>query len=307
MTTLHPLSGIYAAAVTPLKPDYSIDLEAVNPFLHFLAARDCHGVLLFGTTGEGPSFSARERQAVLQIAQDVRTTFPEFKLLAGTGTPSLDETIELTRRAFDLGCDGVVVLPPYYFRKVSDDGLFAWFQQVIQRAVPRDGYLLGYHIPGQSGVPLSLELLARLKDAYPNQFAGIKDSSADAEFAVELGGCFGSQLLVLNGNDGLLLHALEYNAGGAITAMANLYSPLLRQVWNIFSQDGDALEAQERLNIRRRILDRYQPFPPILKALLARQHGFERWTVRPPLLPIASQLEQTCWQELQDCQEPALD
>ena len=225
MTNRHPLSGIYAAALTPFRQDFSIDLDAINPFLHFLAAQDCHGALLFGTTGEGPSLSGREREAILRAAREVRVTFPEFRLLAGTGTPSLDETVELTRMAFDLGCEGVVVLPPYFYRKVSDDGLFIWFQQVMRHAVPRDGYLLGYHIPGQSGVPLSLDLLARLKDAYPHQFAGIKDSSSDPEYAVALGGRFGPDLLVLSGNDSLFLHALEYNAGGAITAMANLYSP----------------------------------------------------------------------------------
>jgi len=304
MTNRHPLSGIYAAALTPFRQDFSIDLDAINPFLHFLAAQDCHGALLFGTTGEGPSLSGREREAILRAAREVRVTFPEFRLLAGTGTPSLDETVELTRMAFDLGCEGVVVLPPYFYRKVSDDGLFIWFQQVMRHAVPRDGYLLGYHIPGQSGVPLSLDLLARLKDAYPHQFAGIKDSSSDPEYAVALGGRFGPDLLVLSGNDSLFLHALEYNAGGAITAMANLYSPLLRQVWNIFVQHGDAIEAQEQLNTHRRVLDRYQPFPPILKALFARMHGFERWGVRPPLLPVSTRIEETCLQEMRECDEP---
>lgn len=305
MPNRHPISGIYAAALTPIKPDFSIDLDAVVPFLHFLAARDCHGVLLFGTTGEGPSLSSRERESVLRIARDVRLTYPEFRILAGTGTPSLDETINLTRMAFELGCEGVVVLPPYYFRKVSDEGLFDWFDQVIQHSVPAGGYLLGYHIPGQTGVPLSLDLLARLKQAHPEKFAGIKDSSGDPEYAVALGGRFGPDLLVLSGNDGLLLHALEYNAGGAITAMANLYSPLLRQVWDIFIQNGDAIEAQELLHIRRRVLDRYQPFPPILKAMLARLHGFERWSVRPPLLPVSSRIEETCLQELRECEVAA--
>ncbi len=303
MTNRHPISGIYAAALTPFKNDFSIDLDAVNPFMQFLAAQECHGALLFGTTGEGPSLSSSEREAILRAALEVRVTFPEFRLLAGTGTPSLDETIELTRMAFDLGCEGVVVLPPYYFRKVSDDGLFAWFQQVIRRAVPKDGFLLGYHIPGQTGVPLSLDLLARLKDAFPTQFAGLKDSSGDPEYAVALGGRFGPDLLVLTGNDGLLLHALEYNAGGAITAMANLYAPLLRQVWNIYLQDGDAIEAQEQLNIRRRVLERYQPFPPTLKAMLSPIYGFNYWSVRPPLLPVSTQIEKTCLQELRDCEE----
>jgi len=304
MPNRHALSGVYAAALTPFKPDYSVDLDAVNPFLHFLASRDSHGALLFGTTGEGPSISTNEREAILRAAGEVRITFPEFRLLAGTGTPSLEETVELTRMAFNLDCEGVVVLPPYYYRKVSDDGLFEWFHQIIQRAVPKDGYLLGYHIPGQSGVPLSLDLLARLKDAHPDQFAGLKDSSGDPEYAIALGGRFGPDLLVLSGNDSLFMHALEYHAGGAITAMANLFSPLLRQVWNIFIQGGDAIEAQERLNIRRRILDRYQPFPPLLKALLPHFHGFDRWSVRPPLLPVTARIEETCLQELREYEFP---
>jgi len=110
---------------------------------------------LMGTTGEGPSFSADERLALLRAGLAVRQEHPDFRLLLGTGTPSLEETVQLTRAAFDLGVDGVVVLPPYYFRKVSDDGLFAWFSQVIQRAVPTNAALLGYHIPSLSGVPLS--------------------------------------------------------------------------------------------------------------------------------------------------------
>lgn len=304
MRVLHPLAGVYAAALTPLKQDYSVDPESLVPFLNFLASRDCHGALLFGTTGEGPSFSARERESMLRAALGVHQTFPEFRLLAGTGTPSLDETIQLTRMAFDLGYQGVVALPPYYYRKASDDGLFAWFDQVINQAVPQGGYLLGYHIPAQAGLGLSLDLLERLKEAHPEKFAGIKDSSGDPDYAFALGARFGPDLLVLSGNDGLFLHALEHHAGGAITAMANLYSPMLRQVWNIFLQGGDAIEAQEELNYHRRVLDRYSPFPSILKAMLARMFGITRWPVRPPLLPVSQQTEENCCLELQACGEP---
>ncbi|HSQ40450.1 MAG TPA: dihydrodipicolinate synthase family protein [Anaerolineales bacterium] len=193
--TRHPLSGVYAAALTPLTPASTPDastslspsLEAVAPYLAFLAARGCHGALIFGTTGEGPSFSPSERIAIWQIALQVRERYPDFRLLAGTGTPSLTETIDLTRAAFDLGYAGVVVLPPYYFRKATDDGLFNWFEQVIKKAVPADGYLFGYHFPGVAGIGFSLELLARLKDTFPVQFAGIKDSSHDPELARALG------------------------------------------------------------------------------------------------------------------------
>ena len=131
-----PISGVFAAALTPLKVDFSIDLDGIPALLDFYRSRGCHGALLFGTTGEGPSFAPAERLEAFHAAQKWRKAYPDFRLLAGTGTPSLPETLELTQAAFEAGMDGVVTLPPYYFRKVSDDGLFAWFSQVIQRAVP---------------------------------------------------------------------------------------------------------------------------------------------------------------------------
>src|SRR5512137_1184293 len=126
----HPLSGVHAAAVTPLKPDLSPDLEAIPGLLKFLAGRGCHGVLLLGTTGEGPSFSAQERLEIMQAGRRVREEIPEVKLMAGTGTPSLTETENLTQAAFDMGYDAAVVLPPYYYRKATDDGLFGWFSEL---------------------------------------------------------------------------------------------------------------------------------------------------------------------------------
>jgi 4-hydroxy-tetrahydrodipicolinate synthase len=298
MSHSHPLSGIYAAALTPLHDDLTLSPQPVVSFLNHLAARGAHGALLFGTTGEGPSFSAPERHSILKSALAVRQTHPEFRLLAGTGSPSLDESVTLTRAAFDLGYDGVVVLPPYYFRKVTDDGLFRWYDFLIRQAVPQGGYLLGYHIPTTSGVPLSLDLLARLKDAHPQKFAGIKDSSSDPAHAVALGGRFGKDLLVFNGNDSLILHAFEHHAAGAITALANIYADLLRQVWDIYRQDGDAIEAQMALAKRRKILDRYTPFPPILKALAAKMFGFPRWPVKPPLLDVSEDVFEQVWREL---------
>lgn len=295
---LHPLAGIYAAALTPMRDDWSVAPEGMTPFLHQLAAQGCHGALLFGTTGEGPSFSYPEREAVLRAALTVRNTYSDFRLIAGTGAPSLEETISMTRMAFEVGYDGVVVLPPYYFRNALVDGLFTWYDQVLKRAVPEGRYLLGYHIPHQSGVGLPIELLARLKDAHPQKFAGLKDSSGDPEYAVALGRRFGPDLLVLTGNDKLVLHALEYHGSGAITAMANIFSPLLRQVWDIYWQGGDAIEAQEALNARRKIIENYVPFPAILKALAPRIFGIERWPVKPPLVEISPERVEQAWAEL---------
>lgn len=298
MTSTHPLAGVYAAAVTPLNPDSSLDLDSVPALLKFLAARGCHGALFFGTTGEGPSFSPAERESLLRTVRAYRSLVPGFRLLAGTGTPSLAETIDLTRLAFELGYDAVLVLPPYYFRKAADEGLFRWFSELINKAVPRDRYLIGYHIPGVAGIGFSLELLARLKDAFPVQFAGIKDSSHDADFARALGEKFGEDLLVLTGTDSYLQLAMENKAAGCITAPANLISPDLRQVWDLMREGKDASEAQERVTAQRHILEKYPPFPPTLKALLHRLHGLPRWSVKPPLEEMPTELAEQALQEM---------
>jgi 4-hydroxy-tetrahydrodipicolinate synthase len=294
----HPLAGVYAAALTPLEADYSPDLEAVAPLLAFLASRGCHGALLLGTTGEGPSFSPSERADIFRAALTVYETHPDFRLLAGTGTPSLAETVHLTRLAFDLGLDGVVVLPPYYFRKVSDEGLFAYFGEIIRRAVPADGFLLGYHIPSQTGVGFSLDLLARLKDAFPRQFIGIKDSSHEAGFARALGARFSSDLLALTGTDSLFQLALESGAQGCITAPANLISPDLRKMWDGWQRGEDIDALQTHVTDIRHVLEGYMPFPPILKALLSRLYGFPCWPVRPPLMEITKEMEMQAAEEL---------
>ena len=300
MTDLHPLAGVYAAAVTPLKHDSTLDtstslstsLEAVPILLRFLASRGCHGALLFGTTGEGPSFSPKERETLLRSARVYRQQLPGFKLLAGTGTPSISESIDLTKLAFDLGYDGVVVLPPYYFRKATDEGLFNWFSELITKAVPANKYLLGYHIPSAAGIGFSLDLLARLKDAFPTQFAGIKDSSHDESFSAAIGQRFGKDLLVLNGTDSHFHHALKNHAQGAITALANLISEDLREIWDLFQEGKDPSEIQARVTEQRHLLEKYVPFPPTLKALLHRLHRLPRWSVKPPLESISQEMEE---------------
>lgn len=301
MTAAHPLAGVYAAAVTPIRErhDSSLDLESVPVLMRFLASRGCHGMVLFGTTGEGPSFSPSEREVLMRAVSESRQIMPDFRLIAGTGTPSLSETIDLTKLAFEFGYDGVLVVPPYYFRNATDDGLFAWFSELLRKAIPSSGYLLGYHFPSVAGIGFSIELLARLKDAFPVQFAGIKDSSHDPDLASTLGKKFGSDLVVLTGTDSYLQLAMQNNAAGCITAPANVVSPDLREVWDLIQEGKDASEAQARVTKQRDILDKYPPFPPTLKALLHRLHGLPRWDVRPPLESISPELEERVVQEFE--------
>ena len=300
--TQHPLSGIYAAALTPLKSDATLDPEPIPAFLAFLADRGCHGALIFGTTGEGPSFSPAEREIIWRAALKIRETHPDFRLLAGTGTPSLQETIDLTKTAFDLGYNGVVVLPPYYFRTAGEEGLFRWFEQLIQKAVPSDGYLLGYHFPNVAGIGFSMALLKRLKNAFPVQFAGLKDSSHDPALTSALGETFGQDLAVFNGTDSYLAMALQNKAAGCITAPANLISPGLRAIYDAFLRKEDLSEMQACVTEQRHVLEKYTPFPPALKALLAKKYDFQRWPVRPPLVETPDDLVEQAARELQECE-----
>ncbi len=298
MAPQHSLAGVYAAAVTPLR-DSTLDLESVPALLQFLASRGCHGTVLFGTTGEGPSFAPAEREALMRAASAAREAMLGFRLIAGTGTPSLSETIDLTKLAFDLGFEGVLVVPPYYFRKATDNGLFLWFSELIQKAVPADGLLLGYHFPKVAGIGLSVELLARLKDSFPTQFAGIKDSSHDPELARTLGQRFGADLVVLTGTDSYLQLAMQNAAAGCITAPANILSLDLREVWEAMNTGQESMGAQARIKRQRDILDKYPPFPPTLKTLLHRLHGLPRWSVRPPLEAIPPEMEEQVVQEFE--------
>jgi 4-hydroxy-tetrahydrodipicolinate synthase len=284
--TNHPLSGVYAAAITPLNDDFSIALDDIPNFLSFLANRGCHGALLLGTTGEGPSFATDERLAIFKAALKVREVHPEFRLLAGTGTPSLEETITITKSAFDLGFEGAVVLPPYFFHQATEDGLYQWFQELIRRAVPEDGHLLGYHFPAQSGVPIPLGVLSRLRGVFPRQFIGLKDSTANAEHTHQVGVSLDENIVALVGNDKLLVEALDAGGSGCITAMANLHSPSLREIWDAHKNGEAARGAQEYIITNRNHLDGYQPFAPTIKALISELHDFPTWAVRPPLTPL---------------------
>lgn len=277
-----PISGVFAAAVTPVTPEGDPDLAALPAFLDFLAQRGCHGALLLGTTGEGPSFSSTERVAIWRAAAKWRRQTPGFQLFAGTGTPSLSESIELNGAAFNLGFEAVLVLPPYFFRNAGEDGLFDWYAQLIEESVPEGKWLLGYHIPAVSGVPLPPALLQRLAGAYPTRFGGLKDSSGSLDSARAFVEALPSKS-VLVGNDILLGPGLAFGAAGCITALANLRSPEARAVYDAHQRGADTSALQATLDSYRTAMDAMPPAPAYLKAMLHAQHDFPRWLVRPPL------------------------
>jgi 4-hydroxy-tetrahydrodipicolinate synthase len=287
------LKGVVCAAVTPLEKG-KLHVENHQRHIKTLAEEGCDGVLLLGTTGEGPSIGLAERAEIIEATLAVSG---EMKIMVGTGLASLPDTITATRQAFDLKVDAVVVIPPFYFKKVSDEGLVAYYRQLFDEAVPDDGLLLAYHIPQMTAVPISYGLLERLLVIAGDRMAGVKDSSGDLDHTLELCRRF-PQLRIFVGNDKLLLQSLQAGAAGCITAGANVLAPLAANVYRAYTAGEDAGEHQALLTAARGILEGHPPFPPAMKGLLENRYGTSGWEVRPPLDPLPESGRQALWSAL---------
>jgi 4-hydroxy-tetrahydrodipicolinate synthase len=297
------LPGIHAAVVSPLTPALQLDPDALPPLLDFLAARGCHGVVLLGTTGEGPSFSVDERAAFIKAAIDYRDArLPHLALIAGTGCANLTDTQALTRAAFDAGADAALVLPAFYFKGVSAAGLAAYFEAILQSAVPTDGRLLVYHIPQVSGIGIPAETVATLRARYPQQAWGMKDSQDHLPHTQAMLRDFPG-FGVFTGSDSTLSDALAAGAVGGITALANITSPLNRQVWDAHQRGEGAPEAQARLNRARQVVAGLSG-SAVMKFALAELFGFPRWPVRPPLSELPAEAQARLAVELRELLEP---
>lgn len=276
------LKGVIPAVVTPLNAADQPDLESLRRHIRMLADEGCDGILLLGTTGEGPSMGLSEREAILEAGL---AAAEDLFVMVGTGLPSLSDSLYLTRRAYQLGADAAVVLPPYYYKRVTDQGLLDFYQRLFDQAVPEQGMLMLYHIPQVTQVSFSFELIQELVNVSDGRLAGIKDSSGDLAHAKELCNRF-PELRVFVGTDRLLLAGLQCGAAGCITAGANVLAPLDVAVYRAFASNQDAEPLQGQLTAAREILERYQPFPAGLKSLLALRYGNQSWNVRPPLVPL---------------------
>jgi len=294
LTNNKDLRGVIPAVVTPLSVDGSLHLENLALHVQTLKAEGCHGVLFMGTTGEGPSFDLSERMAVFEAGIQ---TAGDMLVLAGTGCASLSDTITLTRGAFELGAQGVVVIPPFYFKNVSTDGLLEFYRRVLEEAVPDGGKLLLYHFPNMSQVPITFELLEQLLTLDSSRVAGIKDSSGDADHLFELCTRFPT-LKIFAGSDRLLHEGLKRGVAGCITAAANILAPLNAAVFDAFEAGDDPVELQAALTAGRSVIERFTPFPSSVKYLLTRRYHTPGWEVRPPLVSFPEESGQRMIEEL---------
>src|ERR687898_1857739 len=276
------LKGVLAAVLTPMDEDLNPDHRAFAAHCQRLLAAGCHGLSVFGTTGEANSLSVNER--LPGPGEVIESGVPVEKLLPGTGSCAITDTVRLSRAALEAGASGVLVLPPFYYKGVGDDGLFRFFAEVVERLGDDRLRLYLYHIPQMTGIDLGLPLISRLIDAYPGIVVGTKDSSGDRERIMTL--CRElPDFSVFAGTETLLLETLRSGGEGCISATVNVTSRLARRVYDAHAaekvDEADAL--QERLTQLRASIEAY-PVVPALKRLMATLTFEEQWrNIRPPL------------------------
>lgn len=292
------IQGVFCAAATPLEIDGAPYLDLFVEHCQSLLEEGCHGIALLGTTGEANSFSVAERQTLLETALEAGIAGEQ--LLPGTSSCNLPETIALTRHAVQAGVLGCVLLPPFYYKDVSDEGLFRFYASVIEGVADDRLQVVLYHIPQMSQVPISHELIARLVERFPETVVGIKDSAGKLENMTAMVERF-PDFSVLAGADPLLLPLLQAGGAGCITATANLRADALRVVWehwNDPTQEAVVTAAQQRIETWRKLSNRYAQLPTI-KAMIARVRGNrDWWKLRPPLMPLSVTQRDSIWTEM---------
>ena len=293
------ITGIYSAAATPIETDGSPCFELFTAHCRGLLDEGCHGIALLGTTGEANNFSVDERMALLDAV--CNSGISGEQLLPGTSCSNLSETKALTAHALSCQVKACVILPPFYYKGVSDEGLFRFYAQLVEGlADPRLKIIL-YHIPQMTQVPISHKLIYRLRTEFPNIFVGIKDSAGDIENMKKTVERFPG-FSVLAGADPLLLPLLQAGGAGCITATSNLRADSLRYIFdhiNDPSLKAEIDQHQKRINDWRNLSNSYAQLATI-KAMISKVRGDARWcALRPPLTAITAQEQETIWTQMQ--------
>lgn len=271
-------SGVLAPVVTPFNRDLSPNAERLIEHCRWLLSKKA-GLAVFGTNSEATSMSIAEKKDLLDRLVDAGVQ--PARLMPGTGSCALTDTVELTRHAVKLGCGGVLMLPPFYYKNVSDGGLFRYFSEVIERTGSDRLRIYLYHIPPVAQVGLNVALVEKLVQRFPQTVVGIKDSSGDWNNTQALLDLKLDDFRVFAGSEAFLLQNMRAGGAGCISAVANIGPAAIHQLYAGWqSADADAL--QQRLSDFRQLMMRF-PMIPALKAVIARYSQESEWAiVRPP-------------------------
>ena len=290
------IEGVLSPVITPFKRDLSPDPGRFVKHCRWLMQSGCAGLAVFGTNSEANSMSVEEKLELLEAL--VKGGVPAASLMPGTGHCALTDSVKMTREAVRLGCGGVLMLPPFYYKGVSDEGLFRNFSEIIERVGDERLRLYLYHIPPVSNVGITLKLIEMLLARYPGIVAGAKDSSGDwANTKAMLDQFKGAGFDVFPGSEVFLLDGLRAGGKGCITATGNVNPGAINEVFKGWrSTDADKLQAG--ITATRKIVQKV-PMIPALKAITAHFGNDAAWrTVRPPLTELTPEQDKQVITEL---------
>jgi len=277
------ISGVYCAVITPLKNNLSI-----NPDLHLrhcqsLMQKGLDGLVIFGTNGEASSFSVTQKIKSIEFLLENR--IDANNLLIGTGSASMEDAIELTKFSVKIGAKASLIIPPFYFKNVTDDGVIAYYRNVIEQSGDNNFKFLLYNIPQHSGVTINFNIIENLLKLYPNNLVGLKDSTGDMDNMLKTIKYF-NDFAVFCGNGALALHTSRRGGAGAITGDANITAKLLSFIMHNFRNEKQ-IENFENLQILiekiRNVLNSHEQIS-LLKAYYSVADNMDEWNnVMPPL------------------------
>ena len=274
------LSGVIAAVATPIDENGAPDLKRATDLARHLLDNGCDGLNVLGSTGEATSFSVEERKAVMTAYKN--NGLPLDRLMVGTGAASIADAIALTRHAAELGFGGALVLPPFYYKGVTDDGLADYVGALVKATEASKLPIYLYHYPQLTGILWNVALIERLRKSFPARIVGLKDSSGDMAFA-RAAAAIGKDFAVFPSTEACLLDARKGEFAGCISATANLNADLCQRAW----AKGDTAAYEAAVGIRK--LFEGRPLVPGVKTLLAHIHGDPSLArVRPPLAPVST-------------------
>lgn len=274
------LSGVIAAIATPIDENGTPDLARAVKLARYLLDNGCDGLNVLGTTGEATSFSRYERKMVMDAykAHDL----PMHRLMVGTGAAAVSDAVALTRHAAELGFAGALVLPPFYYKGVPDDGLAAYIGALVEATTDKPIPIYLYHFPAMSGLPWRLTLIKRLLESFPARIVGLKDSSGDMTYA-RAAAAISPDFAVFPSTEAALLEARGRAFAGCISATANCNADLCARAW----AEGDQAAIDAAVAIRK--LFDGKPLVSGVKALLAHIHGDPALSlVKPPLVLLSA-------------------
>ncbi len=272
--------GVWSPCLTPVTRGLSIDIPKMAEHIKWLMENGCHGIVLFGTTGEAPSFSAHERMQALENL--IGEGIDPHRLIIGNGFASLTDSVHVTRHAMQAGCETVLMMPPFYFKDPSPHGVAASFRLVFDQVSSSRLRVLLYHYPRMSGVPITHNLIRSLLQSHSDLIAGLKDSTGEWSSIKSYIKEF-PELAIFSGSDAQLLPTLRASGNGTISATANINPAGIRQIFDLWRDGPDASAAQAKASEIRDIIAQF-PLANALKAVWADYRKDPNWNLtRPPL------------------------